>query len=109
MKPKTAQPLMVEPPRNTELNLKQVLMEMGNRLVTEHRFLPGPQPFETVIDDCGDGDGPKLQLYTDFERRTSVITLFTEFVNSHPEAQQVLKELGFAWPVVQRSVHDSHK
>jgi hypothetical protein len=76
--------------------LKGVMMVLGNKLVTEHRFEPGPQPFKSITSHDAE------QLYSSDERRTAIITLFTEFVNKHEEAQQVLKELGFAWPVVER-------
>lgn len=89
-------------PNPQEGGLKQFFMEMGNKLVTEHGFHPGPQPLDSSM-------ARSVQLYSPSQRRTSVITLFVEFVNSHIEVQQVLKELGFAWPVVKRIGHDNIK
>lgn len=57
-------------------DLKSVLMILGNTLVTEHGFDPA---------------------YSDGDRSTNLIKRFTDWVNSHPEAQSVLLELGFNW------------
>ncbi len=95
----------------TDGGLKAVLMELGNRLVTERGFTPGPQPFETFFDPEGGGDDNgqvDVQVYNPEQRRTSIITLFTEFLNIHKDAQVILRELGFAWPVVQRPT-DGHE
>ena len=60
-----------------EPNLKLILMQMGNKLVTEHGF--------DTVGDC-------LQC-------SEHITEFTRWVNSVPEAQQCLRELGVEWPM----------
>lgn len=57
-----------------ETNLKWVLMELGNRLVLKHGF-----------------DPPIVS-----------IKIFTEFLNKCPEAQIILREMGFEWPVSER-------
>ena len=56
------------------MNLKQTLMELGNRLVTEHGF------------DPPDGTKP--------------IIVFTKWINKTPAAREVLAQLGVEWPVV---------
>lgn len=61
------------------MNLKQILMELGNRLVTERGFAPGADI---------NGTGP--------------ITEFTEWLNRTPDAVEVLDQMGIAWPVVQK-------
>jgi hypothetical protein len=80
-------------------DLKRVLMELGNKLAQEHGFEPGTQPVETI------GQGVSVQLYDAHQKRTSIITLLTDFVNQHPEAQQALHELGFDWsmPAAQKT------
>lgn len=63
-------------------NLKLILMELGNKLVTEHGAVPqmvASSPTKKV------GTGP--------------ICEFTEFINNTPAAQQVLAELGVEWPM----------
>lgn len=73
--------------------LKLVLMNLGNTLVTEHGFDPAnTRPIELLP----------------IQRTTTLVAAFTEFVNNHPEAQQVLKEMGIAWPVVERPSHGRH-
>ena len=67
------------------MNLKLVLMELGDRLVTDHSYAPG---FATR-------DYRHRPLQT-----TNPIIEFTEFLNNCPEAQQILAELGIEWPVV---------
>jgi hypothetical protein len=54
------------------INLKLVLMTLGNRLVTERRFA-STQP---IID-------------------------FTNFLNQCPDAREILAEMGLEWPVVE--------
>jgi hypothetical protein len=60
------------------VDLKRVLMELGNRLVTEHHFDPATVPFSR-------------------ENSTYRIKQFTDWVNSTPETRAVLQELGFEW------------
>lgn len=65
-------------------NLKYVLMELGNRLVTAHKFYPAMRRSDATIEP----------------RSTTMILLFTEWLNETPEAQAVLAEMEIAWPVV---------
>lgn len=75
-----------------KLNLKAVLMKLGNRLVTEHGFMPAAHKGYGIPPGFND---PK-------SKATHLIAEFTEFVNNHPEAQEILNEEGFEWPVVAR-------
>ena len=63
------------------MNLKQVLMELGNRLVLERRFLPAQS------------HGP---------HSTKPIDDFTRWLNNTPEAIELLADMGIEWPVVKR-------
>ncbi len=78
----------------TRLDLKAVLMELGDRLV-ERGFEPAavryrPESFEG-------------------HRSTQMVAMFTAWLNHSPEAQQVLRELGFHWsqPAVHRPGRNS--
>lgn len=82
------------------LDLKLMLMTLGNRLTQERGFTPGPQPMQTV-------GRRSVTLFDANERRTSIITLLTQFINIHKDAQDILKELGVTWPVVQGQSRDS--
>jgi hypothetical protein len=59
------------------INLKQVLMELGNRLVMERGFAPD------VPADCAS---------------TQPIKDFAEYLNNTPDAQEILAEMGVEWP-----------
>lgn len=61
-------------------DLKLVLMNLGNKLVLEHKFYPG----NSAKAHSG-------------ERNTSPITAFMDFLNENEEARECLKELGFDW------------
>ncbi len=61
------------------MNLKLILMQLGNLLVMEHGWLPN-EPMSV-------------------QNSTKPIVDFTEFVNRHPVVQQVLKGLGIQWPM----------
>lgn len=68
-----------------KMDLKRALMELGNRLVTEARFVPsGPLP-------------PEVRKALKVDHSTEPITLFTEWLNLHPEARDVLLEMGIEW------------
>jgi len=68
-----------------KMDLKRALMELGNRLVTEARFVPsGPLP-------------PEIREALKVDHSTEPITLFTEWLNLHPEARDVLSEMGIEW------------
>lgn len=62
-------------------NLKQVLMELGNRLVTEKKFNPAHS-----------SEPPSTQPIDDFAR----------WLNETPDARQILAEMGVEWPVVEK-------
>jgi hypothetical protein len=67
---------------NNRVNLKKILMELGNKLVTEYGFHPASTPAKNG------------------EQSTEPIRVFTEWLNSCVEAQQALKSLEVDWPVV---------
>ena len=71
-----------------EGNLKAVLMELGNRLVREHRFKPARAIFNRQRDAA-------------FFRSTQVLTMFIAWLNQVPEAQKILDEQGLSWPLGQ--------
>lgn len=69
------------------MDLKRTLMELGNKLVMDRLFDPGgPVPPEVV---------EALKA----DHTTEPITLFTTWVNLHPEAQDVLERMGVRWPM----------
>lgn len=63
------------------MNLKAILMELGNRLVTEHGYHP-----------AGSRGIPN----------TGHIKAFTDWLNHTREARKILSELGVEWPVTQQ-------
>lgn len=60
------------------MNLKRVLMELGNALVAEHHFDPACPTYNP--------------------NNTLAITDFTNWLNGCKEAQHVLYDLGYEWP-----------
>ena len=70
------------------VNLKKVLMEMGNKLVLEHGFDPGHNDHW-------------LSAVTVTNTSTQAIYEFTVWLNRVPEAREVLAEMGIEWPVVE--------
>ena len=75
------------------VNLKKVLMEMGNKLVLEHGFDPG-----------GTANGRAdhwLSAVTVTNTSTQAICEFTDWLNRVPEDREVLAEMGIEWPVVE--------
>ena len=71
------------------VNLKKVLMEMGNKLVLEHGFDPGRM------------NDHWLSAVTVTDTSTQAICEFTVWLNRVPEAREVLAEMGIEWPVVE--------
>lgn len=70
-----------------DMNLKKVLMELGNRMVTEAGYDPsGPVPDHI------------RRAFVD-ETNTEPIALFTEWVNLNPRAQEILRDMGVEWPM----------
>lgn len=70
------------------MNLKQALMELGNKLVTQEGYLPGHPK-------------PEARHYQ-FDSLDALLT-FTEFLNESPEARDFLAQQGIEWPVVEGS------
>lgn len=63
-------------------NLKEALMILGNKLVTEQGYEPG---------------------YSTNPRSTKPIVDFTNYLNNSAEARAILEEMGFEWPMVKRN------
>lgn len=63
------------------MNLKWILMTLGNNLVARRHFDPS-----------------RVSLSSE-EKSTDPIRQFTEWLNGTPEAVKELKELGIAWPM----------
>jgi len=60
------------------MNLKWLLMELGNRLVVNHHYTP----------------------FADQEGKTTIpIQMFAEFINESSEARWVLQNLDVDWPM----------
>lgn len=69
------------------MDLKRILMELGNKLVLEHGYEPsGPMP-----------ENLRAGLQTDVS--TEPITLFAEWLNANPDARRILAEMGVQWPM----------
>lgn len=69
------------------VNLKRLLMEFGNKLVIDLKFDPsGFMP-------------AKLKHELKSNHTTEPITMLAMWLNEHPEAQEVLKEMGIDWPM----------
>ncbi len=68
------------------VNLKQVLMDLGNELVMDHGFEPATGNPSPGVPN------------------TVPIKTFTNFLNEWPEARVVLRKMGFDWPVVPKSI-----
>jgi len=74
------------------MNLKEVLMQLGNALVLERGFDPANVEF-TNLDDA------ETVLC---QSTTEPIKFFTDWLNKTPEAQEILAEMEIDWPVVNR-------
>jgi len=73
------------------MNLKKILMELGNKLVLEHRFEL------TSVPPCSE----QFQSWVDtFSGSVELVAAFTVWVNRSSEVQQALAELGVEWPMV---------
>ncbi len=75
-------------------DLKEVLMHLGNKLVTEHHYDPAMRG----VASSGVNDHAMMG------RTTLVIDYFTRWINGHPEAQAVLRELGYEWSMPKRRI-----
>ena len=69
----------------TRPNLKGVLMELGNRLVTEHGWEPAGRAWQRV--PAGN--------------HTGLIAGLTQQLNDSQEMRELLNEFGFDWPIVE--------
>lgn len=78
--------------RADRFNLKRFLMEFGNKLVLERKFLPPGGVSKN-------GKIPNYGNLSDFQKTTDVILLFTQWLNNSPEALEVLEEMGIDFPV----------
>jgi hypothetical protein len=82
------------------MNLKQALMELGNRLVTERGYLSAPQRMPSKSDKISEGivvEASMLVLVR--PKSTEMIARFTEWLNENPDAREILQEMGVEWPV----------
>lgn len=61
------------------MNLKQITMELGNQLVTQHGYDPTANS----------------RLFPN----TKPLREFVDWLNSAPEAREVLSEMGVEWPM----------
>jgi hypothetical protein len=71
---------------SVNVNLKRLLMEFGNKLVGQGYDPSGPMPAD-------------LKQALQEDHSTEPITTLTTWVNAHPEAQSVLKQMGIDWPM----------
>lgn len=73
--------------RSPDIDLKAILMIVGNKLVREYGYrASGPVKDQELV-DLNDED-------------TQAITVFCEFLNRHADARDILKEQGFKWSIV---------
>lgn len=72
--------------KDKPLDLKAVLMELGNRLVTEHGFEPNGVVWESET----------------WNGATAALVLVTHWFNENPEAREILAELGFHWSMPEK-------
>lgn len=88
-----------EPVDLSRVNLKLVLMQLGNKLVEY-----GWDPTQLAISE--DDHGPRLDCtevarHEATERRSTVLLrVLTEMINLSPVTQQALCEIGVEWPMV---------
>ena len=80
-------------------NLKGVLMELGNRLVTEHGWGPGPASLVHSIHGSRYGDDPAYRR----GNVTAMLIALTEMINRTPEMQRALESMGGDWPTVKET------
>ena len=75
------------------MNLKALLMDLGNRLVRKHGF----QPAQAILDRKRD---------VAFLRSTQMIAMFVAWLNHVPEARKMLADYGWEWPLGHRRGRD---
>ena len=71
------------------MNLKKVMMELGNKLVLDYKYNPSIPKWQMIVD-------------AEEDRSTLPIVIFTEWLNRNKDAQRILEEMGVEWPVVKR-------
>jgi hypothetical protein len=71
------------------MNLKALLMDLGNQLVRKHGF----QPAQAILDRKRD---------VAFLRSTQMIAMFVAWLNHVPEARKMLADYGWEWPLGHR-------
>ena len=104
------------------INLKQILMVLGNRLVHERKFVPSSavnSQLSRLKNEASIGGDEAKRRYlralssSDEELSTRPITEFTEWLNKTHDAQELLFELGVRWPMTSedlkaREVYDRY-
>jgi hypothetical protein len=68
------------------VNLKAILMELGNRLVMDQGWTPAAGKW---WDRVPEGE------------HTGLVAALTKQINDRPEMRRVLSEMGIEWPVVE--------
>lgn len=80
--------------KNQTINLKKILMELGNSLVINHGY--DPATTQAV-------EGDPMQHFVDvLDTSTTLLSLVTEWLNdtNFPERREELEKLGVEWPIV---------
>jgi hypothetical protein len=87
------------------MNLKQVLMDLGNRLVIERSYCPGA--YINFMSDSLEKSGLGTiasALRDTGGKDTTPIVLFTDWLNRNQDAREILEDMGIEWPVVKEKV-----
>ena len=95
-----------EPPgAPVAVNLKAILMELGNRLVIEHGWDPfGTQWQKFRLGKSTAKEGLEAQQIIDeisTGAHTAMIAALTQQISYSEEMRRVLSEMGVEWPVVE--------
>ena len=76
------------------MNLKLILMRLGNRLVQEYGWEPGYAGSRSMDDWLS---------ALDADSSTAIVILFTHWLNVTPDARQILADSGVDWrPVAEK-------
>lgn len=73
-------------------------MELGNRLVKERGYLPSVRQQTKSVTGVRYTSSMERVVRSQ-PNSTEELVRFTEWLNQHPEAQEILGELGLQWPV----------
>jgi len=77
------------------VDLKKLLMELGNALVSDFGFDP------CIVHE---GMRDEVLAYKDTEENSTLfIALLTVWINKHPEVQEVLWKMGFKWSMPEKT------